>query len=162
MWGYRTAIRQERGERKQMEICGAEGETPVREAEWSPVVSWVTPDTRNPGRICRDHPARLNTLERPIAHSTVRERWKEPRTGEWNRTWNQLPTSGQSPAGWWRAFCIMILRVALPGEAKSLRDGAEGKPSLKWRGVRLGRRETGWSTPDQGEGWVKPSGGPHW
>ena len=27
----------------------------------------------------------------------------------------------------------MILRVALPGEAKSLRDGAEGKPSLKWR-----------------------------
>ena len=33
MRGYRTTTRQERGERKQMEICGAEGETPVREAE---------------------------------------------------------------------------------------------------------------------------------
>ena len=31
MRGYRTTTRQERGERKQMEICGAEGETPVRE-----------------------------------------------------------------------------------------------------------------------------------
>ena len=39
MRGYRTTTRQERGERKQMEICGAEGETPVREAERSPVVS---------------------------------------------------------------------------------------------------------------------------
>ena len=35
MRGYRTATRQELGERKQMEVCGTEGETPVREAERS-------------------------------------------------------------------------------------------------------------------------------
>jgi len=27
-------------------------------------------------------------ISTPIVHSTVRERWKEPREGEWNRTWN--------------------------------------------------------------------------
>ena len=48
-------------------------------------VSRVPPDTWNPVGIWGDHPPRLNITWWPIVHSTVRERWKEPRAGEWNR-----------------------------------------------------------------------------
>lgn len=45
------------------------------------VVSWVGRDTWNPAWIHPDHWVSLNTSLSPIEHSTVRERWKEPRDG---------------------------------------------------------------------------------
>ena len=45
-----------------------DGDSPVYEVKLSVVVSWVARDTRNLAWICRDHPVRLNTPERPIAN----------------------------------------------------------------------------------------------
>ena len=52
-------------------------------------VSQVAWGTWNPLWISEDHLVRLNTLESLIVKSTVRERWKRPPVGEWNRSWNQ-------------------------------------------------------------------------
>ena len=40
----------------------------VHEASSTVVVSWVARSTRNSAWICRDHPVRLNTPERPIVN----------------------------------------------------------------------------------------------
>ena len=53
---------------------GREGETPVHEKEPNGRVSRVPRDTRNPVGSRVDHHPRLSTTERPIAHSTGRER----------------------------------------------------------------------------------------
>ena len=42
-------------------------------------VSRVPRDTGNPAGMSGDHSVRLNTTQWPIEHSTVKERWKEPR-----------------------------------------------------------------------------------
>ena len=53
---------------KILESVSIEGDRPVHEAIWTLVVSWVARSTRNSAWICRDHPVRLNTPERPIAN----------------------------------------------------------------------------------------------
>ena len=55
-------------EKNSLENETIDGDSPVFEAKWSVVVSWVARDTRNLAWICRDHPVRLNTPERPIAN----------------------------------------------------------------------------------------------
>ena len=55
-------------EKNSLENETIDGDSPVFEAKRSVVVSWVARDTRNLAWICRDHPVRLNTPERPIAN----------------------------------------------------------------------------------------------
>ena len=55
-------------EKNPLENGTIDGDSPVFEAKWSVVVSWVARDTRNLAWICRDHPVRLNTPERPIVN----------------------------------------------------------------------------------------------
>ncbi len=61
-----------------------------------------------------------------------------------------------------RAFCVMSRRVAVSGKVKDLWSGAVGKPSPN-RALKVagGRPEAPRSTHAQGEGRVKPSGGPN-
>ena len=56
------------GEWNSLESWTIDGDSPVYEVKLSVVVSWVARDTRNLAWICRDHPVRLNTPERPIAN----------------------------------------------------------------------------------------------
>ena len=67
-WGCRTATLYANREQNTLENVTIDGDSPVCEAKCSIAVSWVTRDTRNPARICRDHPVRLNTPVRPIAN----------------------------------------------------------------------------------------------
>ena len=55
-------------EKNSLERLTTDGDSPVFEARRSIVVSWVARNTRNSAWICRDHPVRLNTPERPIAN----------------------------------------------------------------------------------------------
>ena len=55
-------------EKNSLERLTRDGDSPVFEARRSIVVSWVARNTRNSAWICRDHPVRLNTPERPIAN----------------------------------------------------------------------------------------------
>ena len=57
-----------------MESAAKEGESPVRERREVQAGTRVPQDTRNPAGSRGDHPPSLNTIWRPIAHSTVRER----------------------------------------------------------------------------------------
>ena len=67
-WGCRTATLYANREQNTLENVTIDGDSPVCEAKCGIAVSWVTRDTRNPARICRDHPVRLNTPVRPIAN----------------------------------------------------------------------------------------------
>ena len=67
-WGCRTAALYLNYEWKSLENDTIDGDSPVHEAWQGIAVSWVTRDTRNPARIHRDHPVRLNTPVRPIAN----------------------------------------------------------------------------------------------
>ena len=64
-----------------LERPAGEGESPVSERWADMAVSRVPRDTRNLVGMSGDHPVRLNTPQWPIAHSTVKERWKGPREG---------------------------------------------------------------------------------
>ena len=66
--GSRTTLWYPDVEQNVLESSVIEGDNPVCEYKWGLVVSWVTRDTSNPARICRAHPARLNTPVRPIAY----------------------------------------------------------------------------------------------
>ena len=55
-------------EKNDLERSAIDGDSPVFEARRTLVVSWVARSTRNSAWICRDHPVRLNTPERPIAN----------------------------------------------------------------------------------------------
>ena len=55
-------------EKNVLESSTIEHDSCVFEYILSLVVSWVARDTRNPVWICRDHPVRLNTPERPIVN----------------------------------------------------------------------------------------------
>ena len=55
-------------EKNDLESSTIEHDSCVFEYILSLVVSWVARDTRNPVWICRDHPVRLNTPERPIVN----------------------------------------------------------------------------------------------
>ena len=67
-WGCRTTLSYLDCEKNVLERTIKEGDNPVFEAWWDVVVSWVTRNTWNSARICRDHPVRLNTPVRPIVN----------------------------------------------------------------------------------------------
>ena len=60
--------------RRVLERTSKEGKRPVSEKLNRLADTRVPQDTRNPVGSRRDHPPRLNTIQSPIAHSTVRER----------------------------------------------------------------------------------------
>ena len=66
----------------------------------------------------------------PIAHSTARERWKEPLIGEWNRFWNPWLTRewehscDRVPIDEWASESLVIARL------RQLKVGAVAKASL--------------------------------
>ena len=66
--GCRTTLSYFDCEANILESIIIEGDNPVSEAWWDVVVSWVTRNTCNSARICRDHPVRLNTPVRPIVN----------------------------------------------------------------------------------------------
>ena len=88
-------------------------------------------DPRSSAGIQEDHLLRLNTLSRPIVYKYREGKVKRTPEGEWNRTWNCMPTSSRSPSsdGWRRAYWRMSQRVILSSKVKGS-PGAEGKPSL--------------------------------
>ena len=51
-----------------LESQATEGESPVQVRIRLVAVSWVARSTRNSAWICRDHPVRLNTPQRPIVN----------------------------------------------------------------------------------------------
>ena len=66
----------------QLESWTRGGKSPVGEIKTkSECVSRVAQDTRNPVWRKEEDLLRLNTTKWPIANSTVRESWKEPREG---------------------------------------------------------------------------------
>ena len=124
--------------------------------------SKVPRDTRNPVGSRGDHPPSLNTTQWPIAKSTVKERWKEPREGSEKNLKPYAYKHREPIKGWSGTFCRMVRRVNVTGKVKHLRCGAEGKPSLKRAHiVSIRRPETGWSTHVQVEVAVKGNGGPN-
>ena len=60
--------RSEECEKIVLESSTIEHDSCVYEAFWTVEVSWVARSTRNSAWICRDHPVRLNTPERPIVN----------------------------------------------------------------------------------------------
>jgi hypothetical protein len=117
--------------------------------------SWVRRDRWNPVWICRHHPARLNTLERPIVNQyregkvkrTARAEWKDPETV-------RLQAVGASSDV---TTCLLHNEPTSYFLLPSLRtSGLEAKRKRVWIG-RIGsrnRRETEWSTLDQVEGGI--------
>ena len=128
-------------------------------------VSRVPPDTRNLVGIRGDHPPRLNITWWPIAYSTVRERWKEPRAGEWNRILKPQAYKQWEHNVFWqvwpRTFCIMSQRVIFAGKVKPLQVEPQRKRVWNGRLVCRDRPETRWSIHGQGEAWVILRGGPN-
>ena len=55
-------------EKNVLESSTIEHDSCVFEVIWTVAVSWVARSTRNSAWICRDHPVRLNTPERPIVY----------------------------------------------------------------------------------------------
>ena len=93
-------------------------------------VSRVPPDTWNPVGTWGDHPPSLNTPWWPIAYSTVKERWKEPREGSEKNLKPCAYKHIEHVKVWYGTFCRMVRRVNVTGKVKHLRCGAEAKASL--------------------------------
>ena len=139
-----------------------EGESPVAEIHRQRAGSKVPRDTWNLVGSREDHLPRLNTTQWPIAYSTVKERWKEPREG-----------SEREP----ETLCLQAVEVLLrydrvlfverSGElhhlARLRTKGPEpkGNQVLIGHKVRWSRPETGWSIHVQVEAAVKGNGGPN-
>ena len=66
--GCRTTLSYPGCEENVLESSTVAGDSPVSEAWWGVVVSWVARSTSNSAWICRAHPARLNTPVRPIVY----------------------------------------------------------------------------------------------
>ena len=105
------------------------------------------------------HPLRLNTNMWPIANKYREGKVKRTPKGEWNRTWNLVPTSRESTKVWSRTFCRMGQRVILYSKIKHFRCAVQAKASLNRAIVVYDRPETGWSIHGQSEGEVKFTGG---
>lgn len=107
------------------------GDNPVSRNLYGRAVPWVRRDRRNPAWICRHHPVRLNTNKIPIVNEYCEGKVKSTPSRGVKRPWNHTLTSGRSGlVPWRRAFCIMTLRVTLPGKIKVLRTGVGAKASL--------------------------------
>ena len=138
-WGCRTATLYWNGEWKYLESYITEGDNPVHEAKSSIAVSWVTRDTRNPARICRDHPVRLNTPMRPIANQYCEGKVKSTPMRRVKEILKPCAYKRSEQSFLWRrAFCIMNLRVTITGKVKDFRSRAAVKASLKRASSRWG------------------------
>ena len=139
-----------------------EGENPVDERSSWRAVSRVPPDTWNPVGMRGDHPPSLNTTWWPIAHSTVKERWKEPREGSEREPETLCLQAVEPPYEWNR-----VLFVERSGELWLLARLRTKSPEPKGNRVLIGRQvsrhrpETGWPTHVQVEAAVKGGGGPN-
>ena len=139
-----------------------ESESLVRENENEQAGSGVLRDTRNLAGSRGDHPPRLNTTQWPIAHSTVKERWKGPREGS-----EREPETLCLQAVEELYMLNRVLFVERSGEllllARLRTKGLEPKGNQVLIGRRVSQRgpETGWSTHVQDEAAVRGSGGPN-
>ncbi len=139
-----------------------ESDSLVRENRSQPTVSRVPPDTWNPVGIWGDHPPSLNTTQWPIAYSTVKERWKEPREGSEKNLKPCAYKHIEHVKVWYGTFCRMVRRVNVTGKVKHLRCEAVARASLnRAHEVSCIRPETGWPTHVQAEVQVKLHGGPN-
>ena len=124
--------------------------------------SKVPRDTRNPVGSRGDHPPSLNTTQWPIAKSTVKERWKEPREGSEKNLKLYAYKHIEHVKVWYGTFCRMVRRVNVTSEVKDLRSAAEAKASLNRALIVSGiRPETEWPSHEQAEVEVKLHGGPN-
>ena len=139
-----------------------EGESPVSEIGRRLAVSRVPRDTRNLVGSRGDHPPSLNTPWWPIAYSTVKERWKEPREGSEKNLKPCAYKHAKHVNVWCGTFCRMVRRVSLTSQVKCLRHAAVAKASLN-RAYEVSwiRPETGWPSHVQAEVEVKLHGGPN-
>lgn len=129
--------------------------------KWRLVESWVRRGTWNPVGINRDHPVRLNTPNWPIVNQYHEGKVKRTAGAEWNRSWNRMLTTSQSPL-MGDGVPFVEWTGELPCRARlSRKYGAVAKASLNRAIVRRGRPETRRSSHDQVEGWVIPTGGPN-
>ena len=148
--------------RTQLESWTVGGNSPVSKSYNEQFCTRVPRDTWNLVGSREDHLPRLNTTWWPIVEQYREGKVKRTPGGEWNRTWNHVPTTDQSTlCVWWCAFCRTSQRVTVCSKVKYLRYGAEGKPSLNRAKVSAGRPETGWSIHVQVEAKVKFRGGPN-
>ena len=133
-----------------------EGDNPVHVNKLYWLVSWVARDRRNPVWICRHHPVRLNTPERPIVNQYREGKVKRtPRRGV-KRPWNHALTSGRSIV-----YCVTACLLHNdPTSYSSLASlstlGTKAQRKRVWIGRTAsgGRRETRWSTHGQVEVWI--------
>ena len=117
--------------RTQLESWTVGGNSPVSKSHNDQFCTRVPRDTWNLVGSREDHLPRLNTTWWPIVKQYREGKVKRTPGGEWNRTWNHVPTTDQSTlCVWWCAFCRTSQRVTVCSEVKYLRYGAEGKPSL--------------------------------
>ena len=123
--------------------------------------SRVPRDTWNLVGSREDHLPRLNTTWWPIVKQYREGKVKRTPGGEWNRTWNHMPTRSQSPLKGDGVPFVEWTGELLYGARLSRICGAEAKASLKRARVACSRPETGWSSHDQVEVGVKPDGGPN-
>ena len=85
-----------------------EGDSPVSVRISKKVVSWVARNQRNFVWICRYHPVRLNTPERPIANKYREGKVKRTARSRVKRTWNHALTSGRSNVRKYRVTACLL------------------------------------------------------
>ena len=130
---------------------------------WSQLaVSWVPPDTWNPVGRWGDHPLSLNTTQRPIVNQYREGKVKSTPLGEWNSSWNLVPTSTESssmsdrvPFVEWSGELMYLARL------RSFALQPQGNRVLNGRLVICIRPETEWPIHGQVEARVTPRGGPN-
>ena len=146
-----------------MESLTKEGDSPVHVIIPILEVSWVARNSWNSVWICRDHPVRLNTTERPIVNQYREGKVKRTSEEEWNSTWNHTLTSGRSII-YGVTACLLHnepTSYSSPARLMNLVQKPKRKRVLTGRLVGGGRRETWWSTHGQVEVSVKRYGGPN-
>ena len=111
---------------RQSEEC----ERHVGEIGKSRAESRVPRDTRNPVGSRGDHPPSLNTTQWPIAYSTVKERWKEPREGSEKNLKPCAYKHIEHVKVWYGTFCRTVRRANVCSEVKQLSCGAEARASV--------------------------------
>ena len=107
-----------------------ECESHVCEKESELAGTKVPRDTRNPVGSRGDHPPSLNTTQWPIAKSTVKERWKEPREGSEKNLKLYAYKHIEHVKVWYGTFCRMVRRVIVCSKVKVFRTEAEARASL--------------------------------
>ena len=109
-------------------------------------------------------PSKAKYKQLPIAYSTVRERWKEPRKGSEieSETIDLQAVRAMSNCGDGVPFVEWACELRCIARLRNRSSGAEGKPSLNRALLVVYRRpEAKWSIHVQAEVGVRPNGGPN-